>query len=48
MQGDADVPAAFEECPQEVPDTIKFFKIIEMKHESHDDAERVEKLKEIK
>lgn len=34
--------------PQEVPDTIKFFKIIEMKHESHDDAERVEKLKEIK
>ena len=36
------------DIPQEVPDTIKFFKIIEMKHESHDDAERVEKLKEIK
>ena len=26
----------------------EIFKIIEMKHESHDDVERVEKLKQIK
>ena len=26
----------------------EIFKIIEMKHESHDDAERVKKLKQIK